>query len=107
VLERIDVVFRCLLDEIPVKDLPAVLFVKNPLGTELPSLVQPVGNSAGQAADSGSGEGGERGDDGGVHRCSPQPATESSSADYRADYYDDVDECGPSEISRELRCPDK
>jgi hypothetical protein len=47
-------------------------------------VVQPIRNSARQATDSRSGEGGERGDDGGVHGCSPQPAAESGSDDYRA-----------------------
>jgi hypothetical protein len=61
VLQRINVTLGGLLDEIPVEDLPATLLVKKPLGAELTSMVQPVRNSAGQAADSCSGKGGERG----------------------------------------------
>src|SRR5258705_9358096 len=106
VLERIYVALGGFLDEIPVEDLPAALLVKQPLGAELTSVVQPIRNSARQAADSCSGERGERGNDGGVHRCSPQPAAESGSDDYRPDYYYDADDRGPSEIRRELRCPD-
>jgi hypothetical protein len=34
-------------------------------------MVQPVRNAARQAADGCSGQGGERGYDGSVHRCSP------------------------------------
>jgi len=56
VLERIDVAFGCLLDELPVKALPAGLLVKNPLGAELTSVAQPIRNPARQAADSCSGE---------------------------------------------------
>jgi hypothetical protein len=78
-LERIYVTLGGFLDEIPVEDLPAALLVKQPLGAELTSVVQPIRNSARQAANSCSGEGGERGDDGGVHRCSPQPVSESGS----------------------------
>ena len=83
VLERIDVAFGGFLDEILVKDLPAGLLVKNPLAAELTSLALPIRNSARQAADSCSGQCGEGGDDGGVHRCCPQPATESRSDDCR------------------------
>jgi hypothetical protein len=39
-------------------------------------VVHPIRNATRQAADSCSGEGGERGDDGGVHRCSPQQLPE-------------------------------
>jgi hypothetical protein len=70
-------------------------------------VVQPSRHSARQAADGCSGEGSERGDDGGVHRLSPQPAAKSGSNDYRADHDYDADDRGPSEISRELRCPDR
>jgi hypothetical protein len=63
VLERIYVAFGGFLDEIPVEDLPAALLVMQPLGADLASVIQPVRNSARQAADSCSGEGGERGDD--------------------------------------------
>ena len=77
VLQRVYVALGGLLDEIPVEDLPAALLVKNPLGADLGSVVQPIRNSARQAADSCSGQGGERGDDGGVHRCSSQPAAGS------------------------------
>src|SRR5277367_2041496 len=84
-----------LLDEIPGQDLPAALFMKNPLGADLASVVQPTRNSAGQAADNRSGEGGERGDDGDVHRCSPQPAAESGSDDYRPDYDYGADDRDP------------
>src|ERR1700726_4313095 len=73
-LERIYVALGGFLDEIAVKDLPAALLVKQPLGADLTSVVQPVRNSARQATDGCSGQGGERGDDGGIHRCSPQPA---------------------------------
>jgi hypothetical protein len=71
-LERIDVTFSGFRDEIPVQGLPAALLMKDPLGADLASVVQPSRYSARQATDSGSGEGGERGDDGGVHRCIPQ-----------------------------------
>jgi hypothetical protein len=47
-------------------------------------VVQPSRNSARQAADSCSGEGGERRDDRDVHRCNPQPAAESGSDIYSA-----------------------
>jgi hypothetical protein len=59
-LKRINGTLGGLLDEIPVEDLPAALLVKKPLGAKLTSMVRPVCNSAHQAADSGSGEGGER-----------------------------------------------
>jgi len=83
VLKRIYVALGGFLDEIPVKELPAGLLVKNPLGADLTPVVQPIRNCTRQAADSCSGDGGECGDDGGVHRCSPQPAAESGSDDYR------------------------
>jgi hypothetical protein len=73
VLERINVALGGFLDEIPVEALPAGLLVKNPLDADLASVVQPSRNSARQTADSCSGEGGERGDDGDVHRCNPKP----------------------------------
>ena len=41
VLERINVTFGGVFDEIAVKDLPAAFLVKNPLGVDLVSLVQP------------------------------------------------------------------
>ena len=69
-LERIDVTLGGLLDEIPVEDLPAAFLVKDPLGANLASVVQPIRNAACQAADSRSGQGSERGDDGGVHGAS-------------------------------------
>ena len=84
VLECIYVALGGLLDEIPVEDLPAALLVKQPLGAELTSVVQPVRNSACQATDSCSGEGGERGNDGGVHRCYLKPVAKSGSDNYRA-----------------------
>ena len=68
-LERIDVALGSFLDEISVKDLPAALLVKNPLGADLGPVVQPIRDSARQAADSCSGQGGERGDDGGFRGC--------------------------------------
>ena len=107
VLERINVALGGFLDEIPVKRLPAALLVKDPLGANLASVVQPGRHSARQAADSCSGEGRERGDDGGVHRLNPQPAAESGTNDFRTDYDCDADDRGPSDISRELRCPDR
>ena len=84
VLERIDVAFGGVFDEIPVQGLPAALLVQNPLDADLASVVQPSRNSARQAADSCSGEGGERRDDRDVHRCNPQPAAESGSDIYSA-----------------------
>ena len=104
-LERINVTLGGLLDEIPVEDLPAALLVMQPLGADLASVVQPIRNSARQAANSCPGQGGERGDDGGVHRCSPQQLPEVMTTG--PDYYYDADDRGPSEISRELRCPDR
>jgi hypothetical protein len=79
--------------------------VKQPLGADLTLLAQPIGNSAGQATDGGSGEGGKRGDDGGVHRCSPQQLPEVMATKPPSCY--DPDDRGPSEINRELRCPDR
>ena len=105
VLERIYVALGGFVDEIPVEDLPAALLVKQPLGAELTSVVQPIRNAAGQAADSRAGEGGERGDDGGVHRCSPQQLPEVMTTG--PDYYYDAGGRGASEIRRELRCPDR
>ena len=107
VLERINVALGGFLDEIPVEALPAGLLVKNPLDADLASVVQPSRNSARQAADGCSGQGGERGDDGDVHRCNPKPAAESGSDDRRASATYDADDRGSSEISRELRCPDR
>jgi hypothetical protein len=115
VLERIDVAFGGFLDEIPVEGLPAGLLVKDPLNADLASVVQPIRSFARQVADSCSGE---RGDDGRVHRCSPQPAQNPAVMTARTDYYYyhyyyyyyyyyDADVRGPSEISRELRCPDR
>jgi hypothetical protein len=72
VLERVDVTLGCLVDEVPVKNLPAAFLVKQPLGADLASVVQPVRNSARQAANGCSGQGGERGDDGGIHWCTLQ-----------------------------------
>jgi hypothetical protein len=46
VLERIYVALGGFLDEIPVEDLRAALLVKQPLGADLTSVVQPVRNSA-------------------------------------------------------------
>ena len=71
VLERIDVAFGGVFDEIPVKGLPPALFVKDPLDADLASVVQPSRNSARQAADSSSGEGGERRDDRDVPGATP------------------------------------
>ena len=106
-LERINVTFGGFFDEIPVEDLPAALFVKQPLGAELASVVQPIRNPARQAADSRSGEGGERGDDGGVHRWQ-FPTSDRIRCNDAGPHYDyDADDRGPSEISRELRCPDR
>jgi hypothetical protein len=82
-LERVNVTFGRFFDEISVEDLAAALFVKQPLGAELTTVIQPIRNSARQAADSRSGEGSERGDDGGVHGCSSQPAAVSSFNDRR------------------------
>jgi hypothetical protein len=62
VLECVDVALGGLLDEIPVEDLPAALFMIKPLGSDLAAMVDPVRNAARQPADSGSSEGGERGD---------------------------------------------
>src|ERR1700726_42759 len=104
-LERIYVALGGFLDEIPVEDLPAAFLVKQPLGAELTSVVQPIRNSARQAADSCSGKGGERGDDGGVHRCGPQQLLEVMTSG--PDYHYGADDRGSSEISRELRCPDR
>jgi hypothetical protein len=70
-------------------------------------VVQPIRNSARQAADSCSGQSGERGDDGGVHRCGPQQLQNPAMMTAGPDYYYDADDGGPSEISRELRCPDR
>jgi hypothetical protein len=42
VLERIDIALGSFLDEIAVQDLPAVLFVLDPLGSNLDSMAQPV-----------------------------------------------------------------
>jgi hypothetical protein len=68
-------------------------------------VAQPVRECARQAADGCSGQDGKRGDDGGVHRCSPQRLQEVMTTGPRSTY--DVDDRGPSEISRELRCPDR
>ncbi|MEA2809944.1 MAG: hypothetical protein QOJ17_4085, partial [Rhodospirillaceae bacterium] len=70
VLQRINVTLGGLLDEIPVEDLTAALLVMQPLGADLASVVQPIRNSTCQAADSCSGQSGERGDDGRVQRAS-------------------------------------
>ena len=67
-LERVNVTFGRFFDEISVEDLAAALFVEQPLGTKLTTVIQPIRNPARQTADSCSGEGRERGDDGGVHR---------------------------------------
>jgi hypothetical protein len=67
--------------------------VMQPLGADLASVVQPIRNSTCQAANSCSGQSGERGDDGRVQRLHF--------------YYGDAGGRGPSEISRELRCPDR
>jgi hypothetical protein len=70
VLQRVYVALGGLLDEIPVEDLPATLLVMQPLGADLASVVQPIRNSTCQAANSCSGQSGERGDDGRVQRAS-------------------------------------
>jgi hypothetical protein len=70
VLQRVYVALGGLLDEIPVEDLPAALLVMQPLGADLASVVQPIRNSTCQAANSCSGQSGERGDDGRVQRAS-------------------------------------
>jgi hypothetical protein len=84
VLESINVTFGSVIDEIIVKDLPTALLVKNPLGADLASVVQPSRNSARQAADSCPGEGGKRG----VMETSigaiPNLLTASGSDDHRA-----------------------
>jgi hypothetical protein len=46
VLERIDVTLGGLLNDIFVKEVPAALLMKKPLGSELTSVIQPIGNSA-------------------------------------------------------------
>jgi hypothetical protein len=70
---------------------------------DLNSVVQPIRNSARQAANSRSGEAGERGDEGGVYRCSPQPGAEPAVMIIEPNYHCDADDRVPSEISRELR----
>ena len=56
-LARINVVLGGLLDEIHLVELPWAVLVKQPLGADLTSMVQPIRNSARQAADSCSGQG--------------------------------------------------
>ena len=70
-------------------------------------MVQPIRNSARQAANSCPGQGGERGDDGGVHGVIPNQLQNPAAMTTGPDYYYDADDRGPSEISRELRCPDQ
>ena len=82
-LARINVVLGGLLDEIHLVELPWALLVKQPLGADLTSVVQPIRNPARQTADGCSGKGSERGDDGSVHRRSSQPAAGSGRNDHR------------------------
>jgi hypothetical protein len=92
VLQRINVTLGGLLDEIPVEDLPAALLVMQPLGADLASVVQPIRNSACQAANS----------------CSGRAASaEMMDASKGLHFYYDAGGRDPSEISRELRCPDR
>jgi hypothetical protein len=42
VLERADLAFRCFVDEISIENMPAVLFVRQPLGANLASVIQPI-----------------------------------------------------------------
>jgi hypothetical protein len=42
VLERVNVAFRCFVDEISIENMPAVLFVLQPLGANLVSVIQPI-----------------------------------------------------------------
>jgi hypothetical protein len=67
VLQGIDVALRCLLDEIAIEDLTAVLLVLQPLGADLEPVVEPIGEDAGQAADSGAHERCEGGNGGRIH----------------------------------------
>jgi hypothetical protein len=83
VLECIDVALGSSVNELPVESLPTALLVKDPFSADLISVVQPSRESAGQTADGCSGEGGDRRDDGGVHRWQVQTAAESVSGDYR------------------------
>lgn len=63
VLERVDVALRRLLDEIPVKDLPSILFVLEPLGPNLDTVAKPIRNDACQSANSGTSQRSHGGDD--------------------------------------------
>jgi hypothetical protein len=63
VLECVNVALGGLLDEIPVEDLPAALFMIKPLGSDLAPMIDPIRDTARQAADGCSSQGGERGDD--------------------------------------------
>jgi len=48
VLKRVNVTFRCFLDEISIENLPAVLLVLQPLGANLVPVVQPICDHAGK-----------------------------------------------------------
>ena len=70
-LERVNAALGRFLAEISLKGLSAVRLVKKPLGAVLASVNEPLRNSTRQAADGGPHQGGERADDGRIHRCSP------------------------------------
>jgi hypothetical protein len=93
VLGRMNVGLGGLLDEIPVKDLPAVLLVKKPLGADLTSGYSCTGGPASAEMIEAS--------IGAVHKHLQKPAMTITGPDY------DADDRGPSAISRELRCPDR
>src|ERR1700722_3248482 len=56
VLQRINVAFTGLFDEIPIKDLPPVLLVLQPLRANLDSVGEPICEDARRSSDGGAGQ---------------------------------------------------
>ena len=48
-LKRVDVAFRRLFDELAIKDLPAIVLMREPLRTNLQAMREQAGNDDGKA----------------------------------------------------------